>query len=72
MIEVKSNIINHPLDILIDSREIHCYIDPKVVEKLHVDKSKLKKIKFHLASHWNQKKDQWDNQRLSNKYEWSK
>jgi hypothetical protein len=32
MIEVEGNIINHPINILIDLGEIHCYIDPKIVE----------------------------------------
>jgi hypothetical protein len=38
MIEVEGNIINHLATILIDSREIHCYIDPKIVDGLHLDK----------------------------------
>jgi hypothetical protein len=43
MIEVEGKIINHPVSILIDSREIHCYIDPKIVDRLHLEKSKLEK-----------------------------
>jgi hypothetical protein len=43
MIEVEGKIINHPVYILIDSGEIHCYIDPKIVERLHLDTSKLEK-----------------------------
>ena len=43
MIEVEGKIINHPVVILIDSREIHCYIDPKIVDSLHLEKTKLEK-----------------------------
>jgi hypothetical protein len=43
MIEVEGKIINHPVTILIDLREIHCYIDSKIVDRLHLDKSKLGK-----------------------------
>jgi hypothetical protein len=43
MIEVEGKIINHPVAILIDSEEIHCYIDPKIVDRLHLQKSKLVK-----------------------------
>jgi hypothetical protein len=43
MIEVKGKIINHPVSILIDSGEIHCHIDPKIVDRLHLEKSKLEK-----------------------------
>jgi hypothetical protein len=43
MIKVKGKIINQPVVILIDSREIHCYIDPKIVEILHLEKTKLGK-----------------------------
>jgi hypothetical protein len=43
MIEVEGKIINQPIDILIDSREIHCYIDSKIVDRLHLEKSKLGK-----------------------------
>ena len=35
MIELEGKIINQPVSILIDSREIHFYIDPKIVDKLH-------------------------------------
>jgi hypothetical protein len=41
MIEVEGKIINHHVDILIDSREIHSYSDPKIVENFHLMKSKL-------------------------------
>jgi hypothetical protein len=44
MIEVEGKVINDPIDILIDSREIHSYIDPKVVDILHLNKSNLEKI----------------------------
>jgi hypothetical protein len=43
MIELEGKIINHPIVILIDSREIHCYIDPKIVDRLHLEKSNLEK-----------------------------
>jgi hypothetical protein len=43
MIEVEGKIINHPVSILIDSGAIHCYIDPKIVDRLHLEKSKLGK-----------------------------
>jgi hypothetical protein len=40
MIEVEGKIINHPVSILIDLGEIHCYIDHKIVDRLHLEKSK--------------------------------
>jgi hypothetical protein len=40
---VEGNIINLPATILIDLGEIHCYIDPKIVDRLHLEKSKLEK-----------------------------
>jgi hypothetical protein len=43
MIEVESKIINHPIYILIYLGESHCYIDPKIVDRLHLEKSKLGK-----------------------------
>jgi hypothetical protein len=43
MIEVEGKSINLSVAILIDSREIHCYIDPKIVDRLHLEKSKLGK-----------------------------
>jgi hypothetical protein len=43
MIEVEGKIINHPVAIFIDSGEIHCYINPKIVDILHLEKSKLGK-----------------------------
>jgi hypothetical protein len=43
LIEVEGKIINKPVDILIDSGKIHCYIDPKIVDRLHLEKSKLGK-----------------------------
>jgi hypothetical protein len=36
MIEVEGKIINQPTSILIDSGAIHCYIDPKIVDRLHL------------------------------------
>jgi hypothetical protein len=41
MIEVEGKIINQHVAILIDSRESHCYIDPKIVDRLHLEKSKI-------------------------------
>jgi hypothetical protein len=38
MIEVEGKIINQPIDILIDSGASHCYIDPKIVDILHLEK----------------------------------
>jgi hypothetical protein len=43
MIEVEGKIINQPVTILIDLGESHCYIDPKIVDRLHLEKSKLGK-----------------------------
>jgi hypothetical protein len=43
MIEVEGKIINHHVAILIDSGESHCYIDPKIVDRLHLEKFKLGK-----------------------------
>jgi hypothetical protein len=43
MIKVECEIINHPISILIDSGESHCYINPKIVDRLHLEKSKLRK-----------------------------
>jgi hypothetical protein len=43
MIEVEGKIINHPFSILIDSGASHCYIDPKIVDRLHLEKCKLGK-----------------------------
>ena len=51
MIEVEGNIINQCVAILIDLGEIHFYIDPKIVEKLHLDRSKFEKSSLvHLAT----------------------
>jgi hypothetical protein len=43
MIEVEGKIINPCVSILIDLVSIHCYIDPKIVDRLHLEKSKLGK-----------------------------
>jgi hypothetical protein len=43
MIEVEGKIINHHVDILIYSREIHSYIYPKIVDRFHLERSELKK-----------------------------
>jgi len=41
MIEVEGKTINQHVYILIDSGASHCYIDHKIVDKLHLEKSKL-------------------------------
>jgi hypothetical protein len=43
MIEVEGKIINQLVVILIDSGSSHCYIDPKIVDKLNFEKIKLGK-----------------------------
>jgi predicted aspartyl protease len=43
MIEVEGKIINHHVSILIDSGASHCYIDPKIVDTLRLEKSKHEK-----------------------------
>jgi hypothetical protein len=43
MIDVEGKIINQPIVILIDSGASHCYIDPKIVDRLQLGKSKLGK-----------------------------
>jgi hypothetical protein len=43
MIEVEGKNINHPLAISIDSGESNFYIDPKIVDILHLEKIKLGK-----------------------------
>jgi len=40
---VEGNIINQNVSILIYLGDIQCYIDPKIVEKLHLEKSKIEK-----------------------------
>jgi hypothetical protein len=40
---VEGKIINQPIVNLIVSGERHCYIDPKIVDRLHLEKSKLEK-----------------------------
>ena len=39
----RPTIINKPIAILIDSGESHCYIGPKIVDILHLDKNNLEK-----------------------------
>jgi len=41
MIEVKGNINDRPIAILIDSGDSHSYLDPKMVEIFHLSRSKL-------------------------------
>jgi hypothetical protein len=43
MIKLEGKMINEPISILIDSRSSHCYIDPKIVDSLHLEKSNLEK-----------------------------
>jgi hypothetical protein len=43
MIEVEHKIINHHIVILIYSRASHCYIDPKIVDRLRLEKIMLGK-----------------------------
>jgi predicted aspartyl protease len=43
MNEVEGKVIIQPVSILIDLGASHCYIDPKLVDRLHLDKSKLGK-----------------------------
>jgi hypothetical protein len=45
-----SKIINKPVLILIDLGASHCYIDPKIVDRWHLEKNK-----FGSVVHWNQK-----------------
>jgi hypothetical protein len=43
MIEVEGKIVSQFIAILIDLRESHCYIDPKIVDILHLEKSNIGK-----------------------------
>jgi hypothetical protein len=43
MIKVEGKIIDQPATIFIDSGAIHYYIDPNMVDRLHLEKSKLGK-----------------------------
>ena len=43
MIEVEGKINNQPIVILIDSRSSHIYLDPEIVERLHLPRSRLGK-----------------------------
>jgi hypothetical protein len=43
MIEVEGKIKNQPVAILIDSGASHCYIDPKIVDILDLEKIKVGK-----------------------------
>ena len=47
MIKVEGMINNHPFTILIDSWDIHSYIDPRVVESLQL--SRIKHEKYCLV-----------------------
>ena len=51
MIEVAGKIINQHVVILIDLGSIHCYIDPKIVDSLHLEKIDLgKSVLVQLAT----------------------
>ena len=51
MIEVEGTINNRPLVILIDSGASHSYVDPRVVDSLHLMRSKHEKSWLvHLAT----------------------
>jgi hypothetical protein len=43
MIEVEGKIDNQPIEILIDSRASHSYINDNIVERFHLQRSKHKK-----------------------------
>jgi hypothetical protein len=43
MIEVEGKIDNHPIAILIDSRAIHSYINPNLIEIFHLQRRKHEK-----------------------------
>jgi hypothetical protein len=43
MIEVESKINDQPTAILIDLGACHSYLDPKMVERFHLSRSKLEK-----------------------------
>ena len=60
MIKVEVKIMNQPIAIFIDSGEIHCYIDPKIVDRLHLEKSKLGKTSLvQLATGTNRRIKIW-------------
>jgi hypothetical protein len=44
MIEVKGKINDQPIAILIESGASHSYLDPKMVERFHFPRSKLRKL----------------------------
>jgi hypothetical protein len=44
MIEVEGMINNQTIEILIDSGAIHSYIDPKMVERFHLQEESMKNI----------------------------
>jgi hypothetical protein len=46
MIKVEGNINNYLVATLIDSGEINCYIDPKIVDRLHLKKINIEKSSF--------------------------
>ena len=50
MIEVEGTINNRPLVILIDSGASHSYVDPRVVDSLHLMRSKHEKSWLVLVS----------------------
>jgi hypothetical protein len=46
MIEVEGMIKNQPFTILIDLGASHSYVDPRVVESLHLSRSKHEKCRL--------------------------
>jgi hypothetical protein len=56
MIEVEGNISDQPIAILIDSRDSHSYLDPKMVEIFQLSRRKIgKSWLVHLAT-WEKRK----------------
>jgi len=43
MVEVEGKIDNHPITILIDYLDNHSYINSKIIERFHLQRSKHKK-----------------------------
>ena len=56
MIEVEGMINNHAFTILIDSRAIHSYIDPRVVESFHLSIIKHEKYWLVQLATWTKRK----------------
>jgi hypothetical protein len=52
MIEVEGKINNQIIVILIDSGASHSYIDPKMVERLHLPRLQAWKILVGIVGYW--------------------